>query len=424
MRFVLFALVLGSTAPSDGAEPRPDPLFGGMAHLEREAFIRLVLSRNPSVEAARQAWQAASQREPQAKALDDPVVSYALAPLSIGTSDARYGQIIQASQRLPFRGKLGLRGDVARAYAEAAHQDYEAVRLRLATTASLLFDDYFLVYRALEINDEHLRLLEDWQRIAIARYAAGRASQQDPIQAEVEAARLMHHRVVLSTAQRTIAAQMSALLHRGPEELLPPPPPELDLPEEEKLDLRELEKAAVSSRPELRAVAATLEAGATYVRLQEKELYPDFEASTAFNSMWGVSQHRWTIGLAVTLPLQRDRLHAQVAEAEALVKRDQSRRLELEDRIRAEVYTAYERLGEARHVVELYRNRLLPASGDQVQAALAGFETGQNSFLALIEAERNRRTIRLEYQAALSDFYRRRAELDQAVGRLPLGDLP
>ncbi|MFQ5792266.1 MAG: TolC family protein, partial [Acidobacteriota bacterium] len=74
---------------------------------------------------------------------------------------------------------------------------------------------------------------------------------------------------------------------------------------------------------------------------------------------------------------------------------------------------------EAEHVVELYRSRLLPASGDHVRAALAGFETGQNSFLALIEAERNQRTIQLNYQAALADFHRRRAELDRALGRIP-----
>jgi len=69
--------------------------------------------------------------------------------------------------------------------------------------------------------------------------------------------------------------------------------------------------------------------------------------------------------------------------------------------------------------VELYRGRLLPALGDQIRAARAGFETGQNSFLTLIEAERNQRSVRLGFEEALTDFYRRRAELDRALGRMP-----
>ena len=57
----------------------------------------------------------------------------------------------------------------------------------------------------------------------------------------------------------------------------------------------------------------------------------------------------------------------------------------------------------------------------QVQAALAGFKTSRNSFLALIDAERNLRTVELKYAGAVTDFHRRSAELDRAVGRLPTG---
>ena len=79
----------------------------------------------------------------------------------------------------------------------------------------------------------------------------------------------------------------------------------------------------------------------------------------------------------------------------------------------------YDRLKEARHVLELYESRLLPASRDQIQAALAGFKASRNSFLALIEAERNQRTVRLEYERALTDAWQRRAELDRLMGRFP-----
>jgi outer membrane protein TolC len=416
---VLVFTVLSGPAFASTEGSGPGRLFADADRLVRGDLVQAVLDRSPTVDMARQAWQAALQREPQARSLDDPVVSYSLAPLSIGASNVRYGQVVRFGQRLPFPGKLKLQGEIARAEAEAAHQDYQAVRLRLATMASLLFDNYYFVHRALEINDEHLQLLRDFQRIATVRYTAGRAAQQDPIQAEVEVAHLLHREVVLQTERRTIGAQINALLHRPPEEDLPAPPPSLDLPEMEGLDPARLQELALQSRPELRANEVEIQAGAAAVKLREKDSNPDFEAMTSYNSMWGVAEHRWLVGVGIHLPLWRKGTRAGVAEVKVRLSRAESRRLELVDAIRAEVYIAYQRLEEAEHVVELYRSRLLPASGDQVRAALTGFETGQNSFLALIEAERNRRTIQLDYEAALADFYRRRAELDRSLGRIP-----
>jgi outer membrane protein TolC len=176
---------------------------------------------------------------------------------------------------------------------------------------------------------------------------------------------------------------------------------------------------ALVERPEIKARLAEVEAREAAVRLRERDFYPDFEVTASYNSMWGNSEHRWIIGLGIDLPIRRDRLHAASAEAAAALKQAQSERSALEDAVRTEVFVARERLGEAEHVVELYRSRLLPASEDQIRAARTGFETGQNSFLVLIEAERNQRSVRLGFEEALTDFSRRRAELDRAMGKIP-----
>ena len=90
----------------------------------------------------------------------------------------------------------------------------------------------------------------------------------------------------------------------------------------------------------------------------------------------------------------------------------------LEDSVRSEVQQAYDRLEESRHILDLYESRLLPASRDQIEAALAGFKTSRNTFLALIEAEKNQRSVRLEYERALADAWQRRADLDRLMGRM------
>jgi outer membrane protein TolC len=148
------------------------------------------------------------------------------------------------------------------------------------------------------------------------------------------------------------------------------------------------------------------------------ERYPDFEAMAQYSSIWRETEHRWMVGVGVNLPIRRDRIAAGVAEAEAELARLETERARLVDEIGAEARIAWLRLREAHHVLEIYESRLVPSAADQVRAAVSGFETGQVSFLDLIEAERNQRSVELAYESTLADLYRRGAELDRALGRL------
>jgi len=287
--------------------------------------------------------------------------------------------------------------------------------------AALLFDDYYFVHRSIEINEEHVALLEDFKRIATAQYAAGAAAQQDPLQAEVELAHLLHRRVVLASSREVLVAQINALLHQRPDAPLPPPPDALPRPEPgaPPADPAAMQDEAVRERPELRAASSTVEAREANVDLRQLGFRPDFELMSSYNSMWGTSDHRWMIGVGIRLPLRRGRIHASVAEAEARLAEALGAREGLEDEVRSEVRQALVRLQEARLLVDLHLSRLLPAARDQIQAALSGFRASRNSFLAVIEAERNQRTTRLGLEAALADHDRANARLDRALGRLP-----
>jgi outer membrane protein TolC len=404
--------------PETTSLPPAEEYLEAWSVLDRAALVGAVLERNPELEAARQAWRAALEGVVQAGSLEDPMVSYSVAPASLGSGGSSFGQVLRFSQRLPFPGRLRLQGEVARATAETAAQELETIRLNLALMASLLFDDLYVIHRGLEINREHIALLEDFQRIATARYAAGLVPQQDPIQAEVELAHLVHREVILTTARRTTMARLNALLHRPPRSAPPPPPTTLPPLSSSPSPLDGEE--AVLSRPEIAALEAEIAGRSQGVDLASLGRYPDFEAAASYNSMWAAPEHQWEVGVTINVPIQRRRIRAEIAEAEARLASTRAERERVADLIRAEVDQAEARLAEAHHVVELYRSRLLPASRDQVQAALAGFRTGRNSFLVLIEAERNLRTVKLEYEEALADGYRRRAELDRALGRMPL----
>jgi len=398
-------------------------LFPSSEPLERQALVDAVLRRNQSLEAARQAWEAARARPEQMRTLDDPMLGYSFAPLSIGSSRVPYGQTFDVSQRLPWPGTLRLRGEGAAREAEALGHDYETLRLDLALSAATMFDDYFLLDRALEINAHHVSLLEDFKRVATAQYGAGLLSQQDPLQAEVELAHLAHDRVELESRRRVLIAAINALLHRAPRAALPPPPSVLaldDLPPmggEEELATR-LEDEAVAARPEIAATDAEILARRAETSLAGLQGYPAFELMFSYNSMWAEEPHRWMTGVRVNVPLWRDRVAAARAEARARALTAEAKRRALEDDVRSAVRQAVERLHEARHVLHLYRNRLFPAAADQVRAARAAVESGGGSFLSLIDAAKNLRDVELGRESAAAEVDRRRAELARAVGHV------
>lgn len=408
---------LDSRPGDDGASDAA--VFAGAAAMDRGALIEAVLARNPSIEAARRAWGAALEEVPQATSLDDPMIRYALAPLSIASDEVPFGHEVELSQRLPFPGKRRLAGAVAVAEAEAARSDLAAVRLELALMASNLFDDHYVAGRALAINAEHQVLLRQLQGSAEARYVAGRAAQQDPLQAEVELAQLERERLVLETDVAVLRAQLNGLLHREVTAALPPPPDELPADPTPIPPLGELVDAALANRPELDATRARVRAAHTAVDLAGRDFYPDLEVMGSYSSMFGMAEHQWMVGIGLNLPIWRGRRRAAERAAEARTGRLSSELLGRIDDVRVEVERARRRLAEAMQVARLYETRLVPAARDQVAAAMAGFPAGTTSFTAVIEAERNQRSVKLQYETTRAEVYRRRAALDRAVGRIP-----
>ncbi len=434
--FALLAVAAGCAAPSSNydtlvGELRRDDRVAADAHrtlaaltgapaLDRTALVESVLAANREITAMREAWRAAVDEVPAAGALDDPMLSYEIAPASIVSSAAPFGQRAQVRQKLPYPGKRGAARDAAVADAEAMHGDYQATRLAIAEMASQLFDEAFLNARAFEINDRHRELVTQMQKAAQlprglgARQRAGRAAGGGgarPPRARPRDARERTHRDHRA-AQRPPASSLHPLLRPRPAQLAVPADP---------VDVATLELDALASRPQKAAAEARVRAGEANVTAADRAFYPDLEVMASYDSMWDMPEHRWMVGVSIEVPLQRAKRAAEgnaardrVAQARAVVDQQV-------DAIRVEVARAHQELVESIHAARLYDERLLPAVRAQLDAALAGFTTGANDFPAVIQAERELREIQLAALRARADASRRQAALDRIVGKLPGG---
>ena len=407
------------SAPVQSSSVPREQQLSASAVLERAAYVRAVLRSNPSIESARQGFRAALARVNQAGAFEDPMLDLGVAPLSIGSSKARFGFEVGISQKLPWFGKRSLEASIGAAEAEAAKSDYESMKRELALTALVLYDQYFIAARSLEINAHHIELMRAMRDGATAQFSAGRGSAQDALQAESELAHMEHDTAILRSQRDVTVAQMNELLHRAPELPLPPPPSELPLPRALERDSKRLEAEALQQRTDIAAARHHARAEQARADRAGREYYPDFTVSTSYNSMWDMPEHRWMVGLGFNLPIQTGRRAGAADEATAMRAQFESEAARMTDSARTQVYVSLKRLEESKHVIDVFEKRLLPLAKDQIDAARAGFIASQNPFVAVVDAEKNLRGVELDYQLARADYDRRWAELERALGRVP-----
>jgi outer membrane protein TolC len=404
--------------PSQGGKEK----VGKGPELSLAGLIDEVLNRNPSLAQMAAAWEAASARYPQVTSLDDPMFAGMIAPASFGSNAVEPGYRVEVSQKLPFPGKLRLRGQGAAAETSAAQNDVDDMRLRLIEAARLAFFDYYLVDRAIAVNEESVRLLKEFKQNAEARYKTGLAPQQDIFQADVELGRQRERGLTLARVRKVAMARINTLQNVPANEPLPPAPQKLGnvsrLP-----PLEHLQTLALAERPDLKALQDRIRAEQAALALALREYCPETEVLAAYDTIMGNGPSRDLapqVGFRLNLPVRLSRRHAAVAEAHAKIAQKQAELMSQVNQVQFQVQEAHAQLVESERIVALYNKDILPAAEKNVKAAQAAYVTGKIPFLSLIEAERNVVNLRDRYYEATADYFRRQATLERVIAA-PLG---
>jgi outer membrane protein, heavy metal efflux system len=399
-----------------GADPS-DP-FDNQAELSVDELVAEVQARNPSLQAASAAWQAAAARYPQAVSLDDPMFTYMIAPTNGLGADNGGGWMVQASQKLPWCGKRALRGSAASAEADAMQGDIGDTRLRLAEATRMAFYDYYLASRQMEVNASTRKIVARFQEIARNKYQVNRAMQQDVLQADVELATLESRSTELARDQQVAMARINTLLHRAADSPLPPPPAKASVSDSVP-DAETLQQAAAGARPDLFAAQARIRAEEANLALACKEYYPDVNLVAKYDGFMPENM-RPAVGMDVNIPIRYGRRSAAVCEAENRIAQRRAEYQNLLDQVRYEVQAGRDRASQSQQVVRLYEEKILPAAQRSLESAQANYTTGTFDFLRLLDTERQLNTQREAYHQAVANYHQRLAELERVVG----GSLP
>ena len=381
------------------------------------------LKNNPEINAAKRKVEAARARASQATYLEDPELNLEAWGVPLN-HPLRYRSanplIIGVRQKLPFFGKLGLKGEMADQEVRMIEEELRAKEQQIVAKVKAAYADYFMASKSIEIYDELLELVRHTGTTAENLYGVGKVPQQDVIKALLERTEMLNKLTWAEKDLVTSQAKLNTLLRRRPEDRLGAPG-ELDL-KSVSTQFAELEKLAIQQRPELRALESSIRRSETAVKLAEKNRkYPDFMVGLQYWVAPDQSpRHMYAPMLTLTIPFSpwtKGKHDYEVEEAMAERQAASANLAAMKNMTLFEVRDMSARVQAAIKSVTIYRDGLLPQAEHSFQAAVAAYQTGGVNFMTLLDAQRTIRDVRMGYYKALVDYEQSHADLERAIGK-------
>jgi len=399
------------------AEPLPEEKRVVLEELVNEA-----LKNNPKIQAAYYNWEAAKEKIKQVSSLPDPMAGYTYfgenIETKVGPQEAKYG----LSQKIPFPGKLGLKGKSQGKHAEMLKEKYEAAKREVIKSVKSVYYDIFWVDKASQITEEEKGILESLEEVARRKYESNLVSQQDVIKVQVELSRLINKLFLLRQNRKSLVAKMNSILNR-------PKGAELGRVGSVKslefgYNLDELHKIAQSSSQELLAASLDIERAEYEKSLARLDYFPDFtlgfeyiQVGSGHTIMPNDGQDAWMGMVSINIPIWRDRLKAQRKEKKAKLETSKKSYQNVENSIAYEVEDLYFKISTYKDIISLYKTALVPQAEQNFEAAKTAYETGRVDFLNWLDAERMLLQIRLAYYKAITEYQKSIAYLERVVGQ-------
>ena len=352
------------------------------------ALVREALQNNREILAAQKRYEAARQRPGIESSLPDPTVSLGYTsngepwPVAgLGTAvTSNVG--VMVSQEMPFPGKLKLRGEIASKEAEAEFQQYLSVRLSVAARLKAAYHELHHAYVSIDSIQRSQALLREFIRVAEARYAVGRAAQQDVFRADTQYSILEAQALRMQEERTAKEAEILSLVNRPPGGSIHIPE---DLPPGElKASLQDLYAHARTEAPALRREQKLIERSELATNLARKGYDPDYTISGGYFNQGGMAP-MYQFRVDFKLPAyfwrkQRPAVAEQVnALSEARHNYEASSQL-----LNARIKEAYVTAQTAGRLMDLYSKSVIPEAKLALESSMASYETGALDALSVL----------------------------------------
>lgn len=343
-------------------------------------YLAFAMLNQPRVETAYYDWLASVERITQARSLPDPQLTF---EMDIQNIVMTIMPGIMGS--IPWPDKLRVAAQVASAESQSRYFTFQSAVLSSAFDVKRAYYQLYFLSEKIRVDRETLQLLSDLEKSARAQNEAGKVTLQDVLRAQIEQDSLTTEIANLEDSRSALMAQFKAALGLGGKDPDPPMPGRFESTSLE-LSADHVFETALAQNTQLKAMAADVRAAEASITLAKRTRLPDFSLGLMADAKMNPTLYR-PLG-SISLPIWRDKIAAQIAEAQANKRSAEARLSDEQIALAVNVAERTYLYREATRNLALLNDNLLPKARQSLEVARAGYLAGQIDFFNLIDAER------------------------------------
>jgi outer membrane protein, heavy metal efflux system len=182
-----------------------------------------------------------------------------------------------------------------------------------------------------------------------------------------------------------------------------------------ELNLDHLVEDATANHLNLATIRQQQKTQEVRLQLARAERIPDLDLEGGTEIHDADFQYGYRAAVRMDLPILNQK-NGEVAQANANLERLKAEEQAAILKVRGDISAAYLRYEAALQQAENYVKEILPASVEIEQLAVESYQAGKTGILAVIDAQRSVRQVRIEYYDVLAQLQTALADLEQAAG--------
>ncbi|MEE9444487.1 MAG: TolC family protein, partial [Cocleimonas sp.] len=390
---------------------------------ELNQLIKGAINNNPDLKSQKLQWQSLIQQYPQAVALSDPKISYTEAINPIETRLGPQDRVLSLNQKIPYKGKRGLKGELVKKEVKIAKARYEKASRDLVVEIKKSFYELVYIENAIRLSLQNKKVLERITHIATTDYASNASTLNDVAKGQSQYAQVSYDVQVLEELRSTEKTRLNTLLNRNPDHRfnintyarsapkfahsLPNLYKWSDQNDEIKMAGFAVEKSQVQEKLARYSSRPDFDIGVRYTQIGESDI-----AGVARSGRDAVAI---SFGMSLPIYTKKTRAIKEQARLNTLRKKEDIKAIKnsLHNNVKVSVF----KLKNSQRLVTLYGKNLIPQANRAMQIAQLQYRENKGSIAKYLETQSTWLNFQLAYQRAIADAWKSLIQLEKLTGR-------
>jgi outer membrane protein TolC len=386
-------------------------------------LIQYAYQKNPTIQESREAWLMMVENYSLVTGYPDPELILRYFPEPIETRLGPQDWNATFSQKIPFPGKLTKAGELVESETHISKLELDKTVRDVIVFIRESFYELSYIRKAKTVAEENLKLLDHLRKIAETAHVQNRTNLMDMVKSQSQRGQIRYDILLLEDLEQTEIVRLNGLMSRPPDALLGELRIGAFLPV--IFSLEEIYRLAAANQEEIRIAEIQVEKAGKRIELARYENLPDFKVGVFYagignpdipNPPPDAGQDALGIQAGITLPLWFGKNRSRVARARAEMKKAEAAKSARINDTNTQIRSLYFRLENAKRLIKLYGENLLPQAAKAIEIAETLFREGESTFADFIEAQAVFYNFQLALARAHADYGKSLARLERIVG--------